>query len=288
MSGAPCIFNHEVNGLVVSTDNRSLFINSGSRTDHGEIQDGNRQFSDLRETALTAIVLRVPTDARDLVLLNDRDASARPRLPLCRGGLRNAYDLAFSAQRRSLATENGPDSRHGRGDSTGCAKAITTACDTLAHGSRKHPTAIFRLRPSQRLPIFPLDSRLCAKATITTIPRTHRRRATSPSRVINLGPDADAYRDSQPMAKSRTLAKRACASAPSPRIVRRFRIGVRRGSNALADGRSKATASCLAGPRAIPTAMTLLVRSTTPVKTCCTSTYAKVFWRLTTRRVSPA
>ena len=103
-----CIFNHEVNGLVVSPDNRSLFINSGSRTDHGEIQDGNRQFPNLRETALTAIVLRVPTDARDLVLPNDRDA-LRAEGFLYAEGLRNAYDLAFAANGDLFATENGPD-----------------------------------------------------------------------------------------------------------------------------------------------------------------------------------
>ena len=103
-----CIFNHEVNGLVVSPDNRSLFINSGSRTDHGEIQDGNRQFPDLRETALTAIVLRVPTDARDLVLPNDRD-ELRAEGFLYAEGLRNAYDLAFAPNGDLFATENGPD-----------------------------------------------------------------------------------------------------------------------------------------------------------------------------------
>ena len=103
-----CIFNHEVNGLVVSPDNRSLFINSGSRTDHGEIQDGNRQFPDLRETALTAIVLRVPTDARDLVLPNDHD-ELRTQGLLFAEGLRNAYDLAFAPNGDLFGTENGPD-----------------------------------------------------------------------------------------------------------------------------------------------------------------------------------
>ena len=39
-----CIFNHQVNGLAVSPDNMYVYINSGSRTDHGEIQDTNGNF----------------------------------------------------------------------------------------------------------------------------------------------------------------------------------------------------------------------------------------------------
>jgi len=173
-----CIFNHEVNGLVVSPDNRSLFINSGSRTDHGEVQDGNRQFPDLRETALTAIVLRIPTDARDLVLPNDRDA-LRAQGFLFAEGLRNAYDLAFAPNGDLFATENGPD------------RDMAEELNWLREGHHYgFPWRMGLEDTPQQFPgydpasdfLLPLGSRLCAKATTTTIPRIHRHRATSPSR----------------------------------------------------------------------------------------------------------
>ena len=186
-----CIFNHEVNGLVVSPDNRSLFINSGSRTDHGEIQDGNRQFPDLRETALTAIVLRVPTDARDLVLPNDRDA-LRAQGFLFAEGLRNAYDLAFAPNGDLFATENGPD------------RDMAEELNWLREGH--HYGFPWRMgledTPQQFSDYDPAsDFLLPARFTAVREGYYHNdptyppppRDFTEP--VINLGPDADAYRD---------------------------------------------------------------------------------------------
>ena len=186
-----CIFNHEVNGLVVSPDNRSLFINSGSRTDHGEIQDGNKQFPDLRETALTAIVLRVPTDARDLVLPNDRDA-LRAQGFLFAEGLRNAYDLAFAPNGDLFATENGPD------------RDMAEELNWLREGH--HYGFPWRMgledTPQQFSDYDPAtDFLLPARFTAVREGYYHNdptyppppRDFTEP--VINLGPDADAYRD---------------------------------------------------------------------------------------------
>ena len=81
--------------LAVSPDNQCLFVNSGSRTDHGEVQSTNNRFPDLRETDLTAVILRLPTNSRDLKLPNDRSALKAKGL-LFAEGLRNAYDLAFA------------------------------------------------------------------------------------------------------------------------------------------------------------------------------------------------
>ena len=186
-----CIFNHEVNGLVVSLDNRSLFINSGSRTDHGEIQDGNRQFSDLRETALTAIVLRVPTDARDLVLLNDRDA-LRAQGFLFAEGLRNAYDLAFAPNGDLFATENGPD------------RDMAEELNWLREGHHYgFPWRMGLENTPQQFPDYDPASDFLLPARFTAVREGYYhndptyppppRDFTEP--VINLGPDADAYRD---------------------------------------------------------------------------------------------
>ena len=186
-----CIFNHEVNGLVVSPDNHSLFINSGSRTDHGEIQDGNRQFPDLRETALTAIVLRVPTDARDLVLPNDRDA-LRAEGFLYAEGLRNAYDLAFAPNGDLFATENGPD------------RDMAEELNWLREGH--HYGFPWRMgledTPQQFSDYDPAsDFLLPARFTAVREGYYHNDPTYPPppydftEPVINLGPDADAYRD---------------------------------------------------------------------------------------------
>ena len=186
-----CIFNHEVNGLVVSPDNRSIFINSGSRTDHGEVQDGNRQFPDLRETALTAIVLRVPTDARDLVLPNDRDA-LRAEGFLFAEGLRNAYDLAFAPNGDLFATENGPD------------RDMAEELNWLREGHHYgFPWRMGLEDTPQQFPGYDPASDFLLPARFTAVREGYYhndptyppppRDFTEP--VINLGPDADAYRD---------------------------------------------------------------------------------------------
>ena len=186
-----CIFNHEVNGLVVSPDNRSLFINSGSRTDHGEVQDGNGAFPDLRETALTSVVLRVPTDARDLVLPNDRDA-LRTQGFLFAEGLRNSYDLAFAPNGDLFAAENGPD------------RDMAEELNWLREGHHYgFPWRMGLEDTPQQFPDYDPAGDFLLPARFTAVREGYYhndptyppppRDFTDP--VINLGPDADAYRD---------------------------------------------------------------------------------------------
>src|SRR5690606_34219176 len=67
------VFDHGFNGVAASLDKKYLFINSGARTDHGEVQDNDGEYPDSRDEALTACVLRIPVDAEALYLPNDRD-----------------------------------------------------------------------------------------------------------------------------------------------------------------------------------------------------------------------
>ena len=186
-----CIYNHEVNGLVVSPDNRSLFVNSGSRTDHGEIQDGDGHFPGLRETALTAIILRIPTNARDLVLPNSRYALLDQGF-LFAEGLRNAYDLAFAPNGDLFAAENGP------------GRDMPDELNWLRQGH--HYGFPWRMGLDDTPQQFPdydpaTDFLLSPRSTAVREGYYHNdptyppppRRFTDP--VINLGPDADAYRD---------------------------------------------------------------------------------------------
>ena len=101
-------YNHSVNDVVVSPDNRFLFVNSGSRTDHGEVQDNNGTFPGVREVGLTAIALRIPIDADELLLPNDREA-LRSGGYLFAEGLRNSFSFAFAPNGDLFATENGPN-----------------------------------------------------------------------------------------------------------------------------------------------------------------------------------
>ncbi len=99
-------FDHLYNGIVVSPDGKSIFVNAGSRTDHGEVEDNNSAFPDTREVPLTSAILRLPADARNLLLPND-EAALKPYL--FADGTRNAYDPAFAPNGELFVGDNGPD-----------------------------------------------------------------------------------------------------------------------------------------------------------------------------------
>ncbi len=101
-------YDHQVNGIIVSPDGKYVYVNSGSRTEHGEVQSNDEAFPDAREVPLTSAIFRIPTDGNDLLLPND-EAKLREQGYLFADGLRNSYDLAFSPDGDLFATENGPD-----------------------------------------------------------------------------------------------------------------------------------------------------------------------------------
>lgn len=105
-SGTP--FDHNMNAVAVSRNGAWLYINSGSRTDHGELQENNGQFPGVREVPLTSAILRVPAAATDLVLPNDADALQQGGY-LFADGTRNSFSLAFDAAGRLFGTENSGD-----------------------------------------------------------------------------------------------------------------------------------------------------------------------------------
>ena len=101
-------FDHLYNGIIVSLDGQWIYVNGGSRTDHGEVEDNGGVFPDTRDVALTARILRIPTSATELVLPNDEAALTEQGLILARG-TRNAYDMAFAPNGDLFAIDNGPD-----------------------------------------------------------------------------------------------------------------------------------------------------------------------------------
>jgi len=101
-------YDHLYRGIVVSPDGKYVYISAGSRTEHGEVEDNSGTFPDTREVALTAKILRLPTDAIDLNLPNDDIALTEQSLIYARG-TRNAYDMAYAPNGDLFAVDNGPD-----------------------------------------------------------------------------------------------------------------------------------------------------------------------------------
>jgi glucose/arabinose dehydrogenase len=99
-------FDHMLSGIAVDPDGRTVYVSSGSRTDHGEIQTSGGRFPGLREVPLTALLLRLPASAVDLVLPND--AAALAPFVFARG-LRNSFDPAFNAAGDLIAGDNAGD-----------------------------------------------------------------------------------------------------------------------------------------------------------------------------------
>lgn len=101
-------FDHNMNAIVLSPDGSHLYINSGSRTDHGELQENNGQFPGAREVPLTSAILRIPADATDLVLQDDA-SWLQAQGYLFADGTRNSFSMAFDGSGRLFATENSGD-----------------------------------------------------------------------------------------------------------------------------------------------------------------------------------
>ncbi len=104
LSGTP--FDHQFNGIVVSPDQQYVLVNSGSRTDHGEVESFENAFPDTREVPLTAKIYRLPIDGTGIVLPNTAEALAPY---VFASGFRNAYDPAFAPNGELFVGDNGPD-----------------------------------------------------------------------------------------------------------------------------------------------------------------------------------
>ncbi len=101
-------FDHLYNGITLSPDGQYVFVNAGSRTDHGEVEDAGYRFPDTRDVPLTARIFRLPADATNLQLPNDEAALTALGVVYARG-TRNAYDMAFAPNGDLFAVDNGPD-----------------------------------------------------------------------------------------------------------------------------------------------------------------------------------
>ena len=101
-------FDHQWNGIVVSPDGRFVYLSSGSRTDHGEVQTSGGRFPGLREVPLTAKIFRLPATGNGIVLRDDEAFLTAAGYVFARG-VRNSFDPAFNAAGELFSGDNSGD-----------------------------------------------------------------------------------------------------------------------------------------------------------------------------------
>jgi hypothetical protein len=184
-------FDHVFNGILASPDGQFVYVNSGSRTDHGEVQSVGGTFPNTREVALTAKIFRLPASATNLMLTNDI-AVLRNAGFVFAEGVRNTYDLAFASNGDLFGTENGPD------------RDMAEELNWLRAGRHYgFPWRIGGTDNPQQFPNYdPSTDRLLDPRFIAVRGGYYHNDPTFPPAppnltepVINVGPDADSYRD---------------------------------------------------------------------------------------------
>ncbi len=185
-------YDHRFNGAIVDLTNTYIYINSGSRTDHGEVQSNNGLYPNTREVGLTACIIRLPISGQNISLPNNRE-SLRSSGYLFAEGTRNTFDFAFAPNGDLFGPDNGPD------------RDMPEELNWLRQGGHYgFPWRIGGLdNPQQYSNYNPatdllLDSRFNAvqqgyyRNDPTFPPRLQRNFFGS---IPNLGPDADSIRD---------------------------------------------------------------------------------------------
>lgn len=185
-------FDHRFNGIIVSPDREFIYVNSGSRTDRGEVQSASGSFPDTREVGLTACVLRIPTNSQNLILPNDRDALKAAGYIFAEG-TRNTFDFAFAPNGDLFGTENGPD------------RDMSDELNWLRLGlNYGFPWRIGGADNPQQFPGYNPTNDLLLNPSFTAVQKGFFYNDPSfPPRpgidltepVANLGPDADKFRD---------------------------------------------------------------------------------------------
>ena len=186
-------FDHTFNGIVISPDGKYLYMNSGSRSDHGEVQDAKGAFPNLREIPLTSAIFRVPTDTDNQVLPND-EAQLKSKGYLFADGTRNTYDLAFGPNDDLFGADNNPDADYPdelnwiqEGHHYGFPWRFSTM-DNAVRSPDYDPAKDKLLQPD----FFAVQNHLYIKEPNFPPPPAG---VTFTDPIANVGPDADIFRD---------------------------------------------------------------------------------------------
>jgi mono/diheme cytochrome c family protein len=101
-------FDHGWSATEFSPDGKYIYVISGSRTDHGEVQDNLGAYPNSRDEPLTARLFRFPVDSEDLFLPNNIE-ELKAKGYVYAEGIRNAYDIAFDSNNQLFAVVNAGD-----------------------------------------------------------------------------------------------------------------------------------------------------------------------------------
>lgn len=184
-------FDHLMSGLAVSPDGQFLYLNSGSRTDHGEVESTGGLYPNLRDTGLTAKIFRLPANGSNLFLTNDLNA-LRSAGYVFAEGTRNAFSLGFAPNGDLFGIDNGPD--RDMSDELNWLRPGLHFGFPWRMGGADNPQQFPNYNPTNDLL---LDPRFVAVQS-----GAYHNDPTFPppptnffEPVINFGPDADSYRD---------------------------------------------------------------------------------------------
>jgi len=186
-------FDHTFNGIVISPDGKYLYMNSGSRTDHGEVEDAKGAFPNTREIPLTSAIFRVPTDVDNQVLPKD-EAELKSKGYLFADGTRNTYDLAFGPNGDLFGADNSPDADYPdelnwlqEGHHYGFPWRFSNM-DNAVRSPDYDPAKDKLLQPE----FFAVKNGLYVKDPNFPAPPAG---VTFTDPIVNVGPDADVFRD---------------------------------------------------------------------------------------------
>lgn len=101
------LYDHAFAGLCLSPRKDSVYIASGSRTDHGEVKNSGN-YMGLREVPLTAKIFRIPINASNIYLPNNEQALEASGYVFA-SGVRNEFDMAFAGNGHLFGVENAGD-----------------------------------------------------------------------------------------------------------------------------------------------------------------------------------
>lgn len=185
-------YDHLFNGIIVSLDGASVYVNSGARTDHGEVQSDGGVFPNTRDVPLTAKIFVLPTSASGLFLTNDLTA-LRAGGWIFAEGVRNAFDFGFAPDGKLFAIDNGPD--RDMSDELNWLRAGLHYGFPWRMGGADNPQQFPNYNPTND-PL--LDPRFFAVEqgfyqNDPTFPPPPTNSFAEP--VLNIGPDADEFRN---------------------------------------------------------------------------------------------
>ena len=182
-------FDHHFNGVAGSPDGQFVYVASGSRTDHGEVQNVGGAFPNAREVPLTSSMFRLPATSTTITLPNT-DAGVAPYL--FAKGLRNSFDPAFAPDGKLVSGDNGPDSDYNeelnwirQGLHFGFPWRLGND-DNAMQFSTYNPASDTRLRPGY----FGVDN-----GFYYNDPAFPAKPAGLVDPIVSRGPDADLYRN---------------------------------------------------------------------------------------------